>query len=278
MINRTWAASRRQSSDPQIQSLPSSNHTDLPCAQLREDGVSGQALVLKRVAFVCAMPMEITPLKRKLFLEKTTIGSLEVYAGSLGNRPVVAIVTGVGNMLAAQGVERLVEATDIEHVIVVGIAGAVDHETPIGTVVLPAVVVNGTTGAEFTPTQLGGGKPRGKMWTSDELITDLAVIARLRANDVVSLDMETAAVAEICQRRNIPWSVFRAISDRATEVTLDDDVFHLINRDGTFNIKLIATFFVKRPGRLPALARLAKDARLAAEHAAAAAVSALSHP
>jgi hypothetical protein len=88
--------------------------------------------------------------------------------------------------------------------------------------------------------------------------------------------METAAIAEICQRRNIPWSVFRAVSDRATEVSLDDDVFHLINRDGTFNIKTIGAFFMKHPGRLPALARLAKDAKLAAEHAATAAVNAVS--
>jgi adenosylhomocysteine nucleosidase len=220
--------------------------------------------------------MEIIPLERKLSLEKTVIGSLEVYTGSLGECPVVAIVTGIGSVLAAEGVQRLVEAIDIEHVVVVGITGAVDNETPIGTLVLPAVVVNGATGAEYRPTQLGGGNPRGTMWTSDELITDLDVIARLRANGVIALDMETAAIAEICQRRNIPWSVFRAVSDRATEVSLDDDVFHLINRDGTFNIKTIGAFFMKHPGRLPALARLAKDAKLAAEHAATAAVNAVS--
>jgi adenosylhomocysteine nucleosidase len=241
-------------------------------------GFSVRSRVLKRVAFVCAMRLEIIPLKRRLSLEKTIIGSLEVYAGSLDDRPVVAIVTGIGSMLAAEGVERLAEAIDIEQVVVVGITGAVDNETPVGTLVLPAVVVNGTTGAEYRPKQLGGGNPRGKMWTSDELITDLDVIARLRADGVISLDMETAAIAEICQRRDIPWSVFRAISDRATEVSVDEEVFHLINRDGTFNVKMIGAFFVKHPGRLPALVRMAKDAKLAAEHAAAAAVKAVSQP
>jgi adenosylhomocysteine nucleosidase len=234
--------------------------------------------MVKRVAFVCAMPMELVPLKRKLSLEKTLVGSLEVYAGWLGDRPVVAIVTGIGSVLATEGFERLVEAIDIDQVVVVGITGAVDDETPIGTLVLPEVVVNGTTGAEYRPNQLDGGKPTGKMWTSDELITDLDVIARLRTNGVISLDMETAAIAEICHLRNIPWSVFRAISDRATEVSLDDEVFHLINRDGTFNIKKIGAFFVKHPRRLPVLARLAKDAKLAAEHAATAAINAVSQP
>ncbi len=240
-------------------------------------GVNNRTLVLKRLAFICAMPMEVVPLKRKLSLEKTAIGSLEVYAGSLGERPVVAIVTGIGGVLATQGVERLVEAMDIEEVVVVGITGAVDNETPIGTLILPAVVVHGTTGAEYRPKKFGGVNPRGKMWTSDELITDLDVIARLRTDGVIALDMETAAIAEICQRRNVPWSVFRAVSDRATEVSLDDEVFHLINRDGTYNVKKICTFFVKYPGRLPALLRIAKDAKLAAEHAAAAAVNTLTH-
>jgi adenosylhomocysteine nucleosidase len=232
--------------------------------------------MLKPVAFVCAMPMEIIPLKRKLALKKTVIGSCEVYAGSLDGRRVVAIVTGIGSTLAAQGVERLADAIDIDQVVVVGITGAIDEDTPIGTVVLPAVVVNGDTGAEYRPSQLGGGTPMGKMWSSDELITDFDVITRLRASGVISLDMETATIAEICQRRNIPWSVFRAVSDRATDVSLDSQVLDLINRDGTLNIKMIGFFLLKHPGRWPVLALLAKDAKLAAERAAVAAVYAVS--
>jgi adenosylhomocysteine nucleosidase len=232
--------------------------------------------MLKPVAFVCAMPMELTPLTRMLSLEKTVVGSLEVYAGSLGDRAVVAIVTGIGSLLAAEGVERLVGAIDVEHVVVVGITGALDNDTPIGAVVMPAVVVNGATGAEYRPRRLGGDTPSGKMWTSDELITDLAVIAHLRADGVIALDMETATVAEFCQGRGIPWSVFRAVSDRATEVSLDDEVLQMINRDGTLNGRKIIAFVLKHPGRLSSLARMAKDARLAADRAAAAAVSALS--
>jgi adenosylhomocysteine nucleosidase len=249
--------------------------------RLRERQTSAVGLVsnpptLRRVAFVCAMPMELVPLKRKLSLEKTVVGSLEVYAGSLGDRPVVAIVTGIGSLLAAEGVERLLEVIDIGHVVVVGITGAVDNDTPIGSVVLPDVVVNGATGVDYRPIRLGGGIPKGKLWTSDELITNFDVIGRLRADGVIALDMETAAIAEVCQRRRTPWSVFRAISDRATEVSLDDDVFRLVNRDGSYNVRRIGAFFVKHPGRLPALARLAKDAKFAAERAAAAAVSAVS--
>jgi hypothetical protein len=123
-------------------------------------GVTNRSPVPKRFAFVCAMPMEVIPLQRKLSLEKTKIGSLEVYAGSLGERPVVAIVTGIGGVLAAQGVERLVEAMDIEEVVVVGITGAIDNETPIGALVLPAVVVHGLQPAPSTDPSNSAGSIR----------------------------------------------------------------------------------------------------------------------
>ncbi len=227
------------------------------------------------VAFVCAMPLELTPLKRRLSLEKTRAGSLDLYRGSLEGRSVVAIVTGMGGELATKAVRHLLDALEVERVVVVGITGALAAENAIGTLVLPEVVVDAATGAEYRPDRLGEGHPSGTMWTTDELITDLAAIARLRADGVVSLDMETAAIAEVCVARDLPWSVFRAISDRATDVSLDDEVFGLINPDGSFRPGAIVAYFAQHPGRVPAMIRMARDAKLAAERAAAAAVAAV---
>ncbi|MGH9079770.1 MAG: hypothetical protein ACRDYE_06810, partial [Acidimicrobiales bacterium] len=95
---------------------------------------------------------------------------------------------------------------------------------------------------------------------------------------VVSLDMETAAIAEVCERQGIPWSVFRTISDRVTDGTLDEEVFHLSNQDGTPNIKAIAAYLARHPGRLPAMARMAKEVKLATDRAADAAIAAVSRP
>ena len=139
---------------------------------------------------------------------------------------MVAIVTGMGTQLAREGTERLLDAVEVNEVVVVGITGAVDNETPIGTLILPEVVVNSATGKEFHPAPKAKGTPKGKMWTTDGLTTDLDEIAALRAKGVVSLDMETAAIAESCESRGVPWSVFRAISDRATDGSINEEVFH----------------------------------------------------
>jgi adenosylhomocysteine nucleosidase len=229
------------------------------------------------LAFVCAMPMELTPLARKLSLEKTEIGGVTVHAGALDDQPVVAIVTGMGTKLAKEGTERLLDVVPVARVVVVGITGAVENETPIGTLVLPEVVVNGTTGAEYRPEPLGGGTPSGKMWTGDELLVDPDVLVDLRAKGVVSLDMETAAIAEVCERRGIPWSVFRVISDRATDGSVDEEVFRLSNQDGTPNRRAIISYFAKHPGRIPKMARLARGATLATKAAADAAIRAARH-
>ena len=110
----------------------------------------------------------------------------------------------MGTALASEATERLLDAVDVERVVVVGITGAVENDTPIGTLILPEVVVNSATGTEHRPAPLGDGTPHGKMWTTDVLNTDLDVVAGLREQGVVSLDMETAAIAESCERARHP--------------------------------------------------------------------------
>jgi nucleoside phosphorylase len=226
------------------------------------------------VAFVCAMPMELKPLVRKLSLRRTELGGATLHRGSAHGRDVVAIVTGMGTKLATEGMERLLDAVDVERVVVVGITGAVENVTPIGTLVLPEVVVNSATGSEHRPHPLGTGTPSGKMWTTDELTTDLDAVAALRAQGVVSLDMETAAIAAVCERRGIPWSVFRVISDRASDGSVDDEIFKMSNQDGTPNPRAVARYFLRHPHHIPRLARLAKGARRATDTAADAAIRA----
>jgi adenosylhomocysteine nucleosidase len=228
------------------------------------------------LAFVCAMPMEVRPLVRKLSLAKTTVGGRPAHAGVLGDHKVVAVVTGMGTELARAGAERLLENLSVKRVVVVGITGALEDLTPIGTLVNPEVVVNGGTGGEYRPSPLGPGGAAGTMWTSDELITDPAALADLRAKGVISLDMETAAVAAVCEQRSVPWSVFRAISDRATDGSVNDEVFRLSNQDGSPNPAAIRRYFLKHPGSIPHMVKMAMGARRAAEAAADAAIRACS--
>ena len=221
------------------------------------------------LAFVCAMPMELRPLAKRLGLRKDGFAR----AGTLGVRPVVAIATGMGTDLATRSTERLLQSVAIERVLVFGITGAVDDETPIGAVVCPELVIDSETGRTHRPEQLGGAVAHGTMWTTN-VITPPAEIPALRAKGVVCLDMETAAIAACCERRGIPWSVHRAISDRATDGSVDDEIFHLSHQDGRPDPRAVARYVLHHPHRIPRMAKMARGARLATERAAEAAIAA----
>ena len=224
------------------------------------------------IAFVCAMPMELRPLRRRLGLRKSGAG----YVGKVGDRAVIAMVTGIGTALAGTATARLLDAVDIEWVVVVGITGAIDDDTPIGALVLPEQVVNGADGSVYRPAPLRVGNAHGTIWTTDELLTDPAMHADLRSRGVVSLDMETAAIAKVCDQRGVAWSVVRAISDRAGNGTVDAEIAGLTRSDGTANPAAVARYLVRHRNALPSLARLAKGSNLAAKQAANAAIMAVS--
>ena len=226
------------------------------------------------VAFVCAMPMELRPLRKKLGLQSRKFGDLDVLAGELDGQAVVAHVTGMGTRLATEGTTRLLDAVGPSRVVVFGITGAVTDETELGTLALPELVVDAATGREHRHEPLGAGVARGVMWTTD-VITTAAELPALLERGVIALDMETAAIAHACEQRDVPWSVIRAYSDRATDGSVDDELFRLSNQDGTPNPKAVAKYLVRHPGKIPQLARMGAAANKATQLAADAAIEAV---
>ncbi len=224
------------------------------------------------LALVCAMPMELTPLVKRLQLRKETIGGLPMRTGSLDGRPVVAIHTGMGTALATSSTELLLDAVTPAHLIVFGITGAVDDDIAIGALVRPEVVVFSETGEEHRPVPLGDEPMRGAMWTTN-VMTPAAELPALIGRGVISLDMETFAIAASCEARGVPWSVVRSISDRATDDTIDDEVFHLAHQDGRPDPKAVARFAVRHPRKLLRLAYMGIGARKATIAAAEAAIA-----
>jgi adenosylhomocysteine nucleosidase len=223
-----------------------------------------------RVGMLAPMQPELQPIVRRLGLE----GDGTLYRGLAGAVEVVAMLTNIGMANGASAATRMLER-DVDHVMVVGIAGGVDEKLlNIGDVLVPEVVVRRSTQQAFRPALLGDIVPRGTLSCGDDLITDPATLARMAAQGVIAVDMETAAVAEVCDDAGVPWSVFRGISDFAGEGLIDHELFALTNPDGTADRAAVAKYLEEHPGRLDVLRRLAKDTENATEGAAAAAIAA----
>lgn len=237
-------------------------------------GPPGGAARPERIAVLAPMRPELRPLVRSLALRRSRRGDT-LLSGSIGRVEILATTTGIGPRRAARTTERLLDAHAVDHVVVVGIAGGIGPSVALGDLVVPELVLDLDSGAQYRPTPLGDAAPRGTLVTSEGLQSDLDAIARLERQGAVAIDMETAAIAAVCERRGCPWSVFRAISDRADDGSTDAAVFGLAGPDGAGDLPAVARFVLTHPWRVPQLARLARGMRVAAQRAATAAARAL---
>jgi nucleoside phosphorylase len=224
------------------------------------------------LAFVCAMPMELKPLTKRLGLVKGEIGGVALRTGTLDGHPVVGFSTGMGTKLAAEHIDRLLAAVRPERVVVFGITGAVENQTPIGTVMMPALVIDHDTGRTHEHLPPGGEVTKGALWTTN-IITPPSDLPGLVEQGVIALDMETAAMAQSCEREGVPWSVHRAISDHPSD-DIDQEAFQVMNMDGTLNLGKAVRYFARHPIKSLGMAKLAKSGKLATENAADAAIAA----
>jgi adenosylhomocysteine nucleosidase len=218
------------------------------------------------------MRSELRPLVTKLALERSEHDDGAVHTGAAGTVDVVAALTGIGMRPAARAADRILDAYAVDHLIVVGIAGGVPPHVRVGDLVVPEVVVNGQTGSEHRPARLGDVEPHGRLVSDDEFLSDADGVARVSHDGIVALDMETAAVAAVCEARRVPWSAFRVISDMAGDT--DEAVLGLARPDGSANGPAVARYLLRRPWRIVRLARLGRDAQAATNMAADAAIAA----
>ena len=164
---------------------------------------------------------------------------------------------------------------EIDHVVVVGIAGGVPPTTKLGDVLVPEVVVDAVTGTEYRPAPSAHTVLNGRVRTADDVNV---VAADLLADGVAACDMETAAVAAVCEDQGCPWTAFRAISDLVGG-PVNDTLLELANPDGTGNMWAAAKYLLPRPWKIPGLVRLARDTNVATKAAATAAIQACGlHP
>jgi len=222
------------------------------------------------------MPMELAPVRRRMEGVKPfpPLGPRAVW-GRFGGVDVVATAVGVGTRRAAETAERLFETASVPLVVVVGIAGASAPHLKIADVVVPESVIHGPAGTTHTSTlSIARLDRKGTIRTHDDLLVDAEAVAALHRQGIAAMDMETGAIAAVCERRGVEWAAFRAISDNL-ERPVDPASMTMLNPDGTPNVGASIRFMLRRPHRIPNLIRSGRDSVKACNAAAAAAERAL---
>jgi adenosylhomocysteine nucleosidase len=230
---------------------------------------------IRRALVLTPMTSELRPVVRYLKARRSTVGGTTFYTGRIGQIDVTVARLGVGPERARRVTEEALARFPVDHALVCGIAGGLDPDCTVGTVVVPEVVMDERTGHRHHTSPMDGVERHGMIATADHLITDPGRLAELQGQGVVAMEMESSGVAVACEKAGVPWTTFRVVSDRPDDGLTDDDVMSLLRPDGSSDVPAALRLMAFHPGRIPGMVRLARDSSMGASKAARAALRSL---
>lgn len=171
--------------------------------------------------------------------ETVQSGPQEFLIGKTGESKVVLLQCGIGKTNAASGVTNLIMSFHPDYVISTGAAGGIDAKLNVMDIVIGKEVCyhDVICGDNYDPGQVQG-LPRffsgnahlidiatslqtdirivpGLICTGDQFITnrDELNVIKEKYPEGLAVDMESAAIAQVCHLWNVPMLSFRIISD-----------------------------------------------------------------
>jgi adenosylhomocysteine nucleosidase len=231
----------------------------------------------RQVIVLAPMPLEMDAIVTAFGLRPTSDAAGAPAEGRVGDADVTAVHIGMGPELTRAALHRVLDDAEragrrIDHVMNAGICGGLDPDLPVGALLNPETVVLHSTGAAYEHRPPGQEPRRGTLITTDGVFFDREQSLGFFADGCLGVDMESAAVAEVCEARGYPWSIYRCIGDRHFDVLLDERIVAMANPDGSGNAEEITRLLKEEPEIVEKLEQLARDSALAAQRAAEAAM------
>lgn len=198
-----------------------------------------------RIGIIGAMSEEIQGFKKILEdIDEERIGNLIFYTGTMHDKDIVLLETGIGKVNAAIGATLMIEAFDVEAIIFTGVAGGINEDLDLGDVVISKDLIQHDVDVTAFGEKLGViPRMEKSIFEADRALIDLAVKAskKLKGKTIVGrilsgdqfiaspekiaflknefngdcTEMEGAAVAHVCQVFDTPFVVVRTMSDKA---------------------------------------------------------------
>lgn len=201
---------------------------------------------MRLIGIIGAMEPEVALLRQQITDSRSeTLAGYVFCSGKLNGVPVVLVQSGIGKVAAAVATTLMIQHFKPDAVINTGSAGGFDPQLNVGDVVIstelrhhdvdvtafgyepgqvpqmpaaytphPALVA----AAEQSIKQLGYCKTKqGLITTGDSFICDPERIAKIRQQfpTMLAVEMEGAAIAQVCHMLKTPFVVIRSLSDIA---------------------------------------------------------------
>jgi adenosylhomocysteine nucleosidase len=226
------------------------------------------------VGIVAALPMEVGPLVDRLERVRTIGGPrLRVTEGEIGSKLIAVITPGPGKTAAQRGTQLLIDGHRPNWVFSIGFAGALDPALARNTVLAASEVRDDAGKRWSTNVGLVSEPPlprvqNGVLVTVRHIVRTAKEKAVLRAQTGAdAVDMETAAVAEVCAARGVPMLAFRVVSDEA-DYDLPPEVLSIFGSTGSYRLGAALGAVWRRPSSIKDLWNLHLRALEAADRLA----------
>ena len=220
-----------------------------------------------RIAIVAAMREELAAILHEAGADqRERIAGREFHRTRLHGHDAVLVLAGIGKVAAATTTALLLDRFEVDAVLFTGVAGGLREGVNVGDVVVASELLQHDldaspifprwevplTGRARFPTDaawserlaagaraIGATVHRGLVVSGDRFVSTAAESAALRRAlpDALAVEMEGAAVAQVCHDFGRGFAVMRTISDRA------DDSAH---RDFARFVAEVASGFARR--------------------------------
>ena len=207
------------------------------------------------VGIVAALPIEISDvidgLKKVRRYQSATVPVIE---GEHGGKIVAVATGGPGRRAARHAAEVLISGHRPRWIISAGFAGALNPAFSRNDLVLPDEVLDCEGGRHLIgrPPDLMSRYPHagGRLLTVDQLVLRAQEKEELRRTFEADLvDMESSAVAAVCDEKLIRFLAVRVISDDA-HGDLPREVASLLSRQGSYRVGAAMRAIWRRPASL----------------------------
>ena len=219
------------------------------------------------VGVVAALEIEVAPLLAKLAnVRSYSPPKFRIIEGEHAGRVIAVVLTGMGRKRAQRGAEILLDGHRPRWIVSAGFAGALDPARKRNDLVLPSEVANieGRRYAIDLAVPAGSGLHTGRLVTVDAVARTAGEKADLRRRTGADLvDMETSAIAALCEQRGVRFLSVRVVSDEAGH-DLPPELLAIVGETGGLRLGATVGALWKRPGSVKELLALRTHAHEAA--------------
>jgi adenosylhomocysteine nucleosidase len=222
-----------------------------------------------RVLVTFAVEAEFAPWRRLRNLREVKIGEITAYQTQIGRAQVDVVITGMGMESAEQVSEALLEQP-YQFCITSGFAGALSEKSSVGDILVAESVqeLGKSKTLRCSRNLVYAARDDGAklvaMFLTSRAVVSSAEEKRKLAPFADAVEMESFAVLSAGQRHKKAVVAIRVVSDSAVH-DIPANVNTMVDENGQVKVSGVVRYVARHPLQLPALIRLGRNSRTAAE-------------